>query len=706
MAKNKFRLVYTLEAQITESEAGAFEVGEQRERNHRYFTGQPLGNEQKGRSQYISPDVMDVVQSKKALFHETFLSNRQTVAFKSGGGQNPAEADAKTAYTMSTLRRNKHEELFRDGWHDAFVAKKMTVLCEWSDDTNTVTLDVTGAQRPQIQQLIAQQGNVVGVDEANLQVQMMPGVQGQTEVFMGSIDVEVADGFSEITLLEPERYYRDPLASYVSDSQWASYEDEVTRGELINQGYNEEQVMELPTDYRFRSAEEDTSRKAHDMSWTRRKQYDRIETQGTVTMYKTWTWINLMSDEFSELMEEQLSFQPEDAVKLYKICWAHGEVLQYADGTLAVEEADEMPFVEWAEIKISHAEHGMCSADIEAHAQKTNSTLKRLIIDNQQMRNNTRYEAVMGALKNPRDLMDNRIGGVAWVRQIGSIAPLASPELSPLTFNVLQMMQADSERRDGYSGLGKGMNNDAVRYQNADSMIERLTTAGTRRPMAAARDWAMTFLIPLCQMIVRQAIKNDQSQSQLEVKGRMIPVVPAQWTDNTHDMEVAVALTPEEGKQHAQNMLMMHQVMSQDPQMAMVYGIPQKHALFDQIFDAMGVSDTTPYMERPDSPEFQQKMQQNQQEMEAEKQKQDAIAQLAVKMEQSKDRREWERLRWDQTNDMQDNNLNEQKQGWQEKTDVANFMLDQDKFNWDRFRDSKELKIEEQQQRAAKIGDK
>ena len=69
MARNKFRLVYTLEAQITESEAGAFDVGEQRERNHRYFTGQPLGNEQKGRSQYISPDVMDVVQSKKAFLN-------------------------------------------------------------------------------------------------------------------------------------------------------------------------------------------------------------------------------------------------------------------------------------------------------------------------------------------------------------------------------------------------------------------------------------------------------------------------------------------------------------------------------------------------------------------------------------------------------------------------------------------------------------
>ena len=106
---------------------------------------------------------------------------------------------------------------------------------------------------------------------------------------------------------------------------------------------------------------------------------------------------------------------------------------------------------------VSHAADGTCTADVMTSQQKTKSILKRLVIDNQQMRNTTRYEASVGAIKNPRDLLDNTIGGVIWSRQPGSVTPLATPELSPLTMNVLQMLKTDGEERNGMSGLAKGM---------------------------------------------------------------------------------------------------------------------------------------------------------------------------------------------------------------------------------------------------------
>jgi hypothetical protein len=699
-------LVKILEDQITESESGAYQVGEQRERNHRYFTLQRLGNEQRGRSQYISPDVMDAVESKKALFEETFLSARQVVEFKNSTGA-PFEADAKTAYVNKTLRRNKQHQLFRDGWHDAFVAKRMVTLTEWEEDSRTVTMTVQGAQEDQIRQMAMQRGQPIGVDGTRLQALPQPPVmtpQGPMQpppVYSGEIDVEYDDSYAKITLITPERFYRDPEADYPEESQWCAYEDDVTRGDLLLEGFDEDQVMGLSVDYRFRSNEKDSSRKAHDRSWTRRQQYDRVDTQSHVTVYRTWTWLNLTDDRWGDL---ELSFEPEDEIRLYKICWCHGEVLLYADGYSAVEEAKCMPFNEWCEYKIAHAEHGMCTADVEAHAQKTNSTLKRLIIDNQQMRNNTRHEAVLGALKNPRDLMDNKIGGVIWSRAVGSVAPLATPELSPMTFNVLQMMREDSERRDGFSSLGKGMNTDAVRYQNADNMIERLTNAGTRRPMRAARDWANNFLVPLCQKIIELAIENDKSQSELEVRGRMIPIVPSQWTDNVHDMEVAKALTPEEGREFGQNMLMMHQIISQDPEMSLVYGLSQKHALMDSVFDALGVEDTTPYMARPDSEEVMQAMQQQQMQMEEAKENQEAMTLTQVNLARSADRREWERLNWDRTQDMAKSNMDEDKFEHEKALDFSQSRLDWMKFDWERRVDTAEVQIERSQARAARVG--
>ena len=687
------RIVKLLEEQITESEAGAYDVGDQRERNHRYVTLQPLGNEQKGRSHYIDPSVLDAVEAKKALFSETFLSNRQTVKFKAGGQQKPYEADAKTAYAMEALRKNNHETIFRDGWHDAFVAKRMVVGAFWTKDTKDVTLDISGAQPQQIQQLIAQQGQVIDIDDSQVQ----PGPQGM----MGSLTVTVDDSYCKLELIQPERFYRDPLASYPRESQWCAMEKDVPRGTLITDGYDPDQVESLSVDYRFRSDEEDAARKAHDMSWTRRSQYDRSDDQQHVTSYKTWTWLNLSDDQFADM---GLSFEPTDSIELVEIHWAHGEILNWADGTAAISIVEEMPFFEWCEMKISHAEFGLCTADVMAHTQKVQSTLKRLIIDNQQMRNNSRYEAVVGALKNPRDLLDSTIGGVVWSRAIGSVAPLATPELSPMTLAVVQMLQQDGERRDGYSSLGKGTNGDAVRYQNAEGMIDRLTQAGTRRPMKDARDWALTFLVPLCQYIVTLGIRNDQSQTELEVGGRIVPINPQEWSDDELSVDVAVALTPQEGKEHAQMLMMMHQTMAADPELATIYKVPQKHALMDAVFDAMGVSDSTPYMQRPDSPEYQQAMQEQQKKVEEHTKKQDELTYLKADLEKSKDRREWDSLEWDKTQDMDNANREERKLEEEAKNNSEKMQLGWAEFQQKALVDQQEVMLEDQQKRPVGVG--
>lgn len=669
MATGEKRLVYTLESQLNESDSGQFEVGEQRERNHRYYSLQPIGNEQRGRSHYVSPDVLDSVESKKSLFAETFFGARQTVHFVSSGNVQPFEADAKTAYVNACLEKNCYHRLFRDGWHDAFVAKRMVVMATWKDDVRTNKIAIDGANQMQIMQLIAAQGDVVNVRQGNAQ-------QVEGGFWVGEIEVDVDDSHVELMLLQPERYYRDPNAAYVEDAMWATYEEDVSKGTLVDRGYDQEQVKGLAMDYRFRSEEEDTSRKAHDRSWTRRRQHKRVEEQETVTSYRTWTWLE-MWDHDPEIAE-QLEIPDDGMIRLYEVHWSQGEILEWANGGgRAIREVQEIPMFEWCEYKVAHAEHGMADADIVAHSQKTNSILKRLILDNQQQRNSTRYEALQGALTNPRDLLDNQIGGVIWSRRMGSVAPLQAPELSPLTFNVLEMISRDTDKRSGMSDLAKGMNTDAVRYQNAENMIDKLTVAGNRRVMRAARDWAQTFLVPLCQYIARVAMENDESQRTMEVSGRMIPVVPSQWQDTELNMAVAEALTPEEGQTHAQQLLMMHGMMANDPQLAMLYGVAQKHALMDDVFDALGVADTTKYMLRPDSPEFAQQAQQQQQQMQQQQQQQMQLIAEQLRLANSADQREWQKFEWDVTNDMADN-LREDNE-LEHKIDIENAELQIDR---------------------------
>ena len=615
-----------LTQQLHEVDSRMSELGSQREQNHRYYSLQPLGNEISGRSKYISADVLDVVESLKSYFTETFMSARQTCKFEPGQQESQQDADAKTDYVEQQLDKNDWYQLFRDGLHDAFVAKRLVYHVEWLDEEDTTILDATGAQPEHLQWQIQQMADVINVDGSEVQ----QGPEGLT----GTVRIKTDTSRVNIRLIQPERYYRDPYATYPQDALFCAYEEDVSRFELIEQGFDPEQVENLTDDLRFRREEEDNARKSHDSSWTRRRQFKRDKEQDQVTTFWTYTWLSL-----AQYQDDA----PED-VRLYKIRWCRGEVLRYEDGSEAIEEISEMPFFEWAQHKISHAENGLCAADIVAHTQKTNSTLKRLTIDNQQMRNASRYEAVKGAISNPRDLLDTSIGGVIWVQQPGSVSPLQAPELSPMTGQIIEMLEQDKESRTGSSRLAKGLNQDAISQQNSGSMIERLTNNSNRRIMSQCRDYAETLLIPLMKQIYRLGVRNDQRMYQVEVTGQQMQVSPQQWQEPAPTCNVAVALTPDEGAQHAQQLMMLHQMMSMDPVLGSLYGVQQRHALFDEMFEAIGVPDTARFMMVPGSPEHQQMMQQQQQQMMMEQQKMDQQMQMQMQLMQSQDQREWKKV--------------------------------------------------------------
>ena len=689
-------IISVLENQITESDSSGAETGEQRERNHRYWAMMPLGNEEPGRSHYVDPAVHGNVEAKKAIFSETFLSTRQVVKFS--GGKDKSQDDAKTAYVQRVLKANQYERLFRDGWHDAFVAKKQTVWVSWEEDTETVELRFQGAPTQIVMQQLQELGEIVDVDQSQLQSQPVPGPVGQMGytqpilVHTGVLSVEVDSSRVKLDLIQPEYVYRDPAQTYCDDAMWNTAQMDVPRGVLVEMGFDPDQVESLMPDYRFGQSQEDYARKAHDRSGGSYMQHQRSGPQEEVTVYRTRTWLDLQEGDIE-------GFEPEQGWALYELYWGHGEILNWAEGAPAIQAIDCMNVYEWCEIPISHSESGMCTADVEAHQQKATSQLKRGVIDNMHITNNPRWEAVIDRIHNPRDLTDNVIGATIDVDAPGSVAPLMSPPLSPMVMGVLQMMESDSEERSGVSSLAKGMNQAAVSSQNADDMIARLTNAGQRRVAMAARDFANTFLIPLMQGIVKLAIKRDESVDQMESGGRVIPIAPSQWDEDEIGMELDVALTPDEAAEMSRKLLIMHNLQKEDEDMKALYGAKQKHAMFDTIYELMGIKDSTPFLGTPESPEYQQFMQ---------KQEQDQAQMKQIAMMQAE--------RQDQLAETQIESISQQVQiGWANLNnnimDTAHDnTLDDDKFDWQQYMDrsdnffkEEELKLEEEQERGVSL---
>lgn len=686
-------LVKVLEAQIAEADLTTSEVGAQRERNHKNYSLQPLGNEQKGRSHYVSPDVLDSVEAKKAIFTETFFSGRQIVKFTAAGTASQAQEDVKTAYVNSVLVKNDSYALFRDGWHDAFVAKRMTLYVRWEERDERVSVSVEGATMQQAGMLLqtAVKGErVLDVDDS--QLAMEQAATGEV-LFTGQITAVVDRSLPVIKLVQPERFYRDPNAAYINEGAFCVMQEDLTRGQLVDMGFDPAQAITLRSDYRFGAQSEDSARKQHDGSYSSRGRANRTAEQELVTIYRTYTWLSESTVAGSG--------QPGGQIQLYEILWGHGEVLRWADGSEAIRVVEEMPFFEWTEYKIAHAEHGMSDADVLAHSQRVNSTLKRLILDNQQMRNTPRWEAVHGAVKNPRDLIDNKIGGVVWSSRIGSVAPLPAPDLSPMTTAILQMLKNDNDARTGVSDLAKGMSTDALRYQNAADMIERLTNASNRRVMKAARDFAETLLVPLCKYIAKLGKRHDYRLHQLNVNGQHVEIVPAEgFGDYESECRVQVALTAEQGTHHAQTLLMLHSILIADPVASQLYQLNQRYALFDAVFDSIGVSDSTRYLMRPTDPQLLQSQQQQQQIQQKQLQDQMMLVelekverQMRIQALQAAEAREAERLQ-----------IERNRFQLEAADKAADNAREDDKLAWQKLTDTAEYALENEQNRAVKIG--
>jgi len=196
---------------------------------------------------------------------------------------------------------------------------------------------------------------------------------------------------------------------------------------------------------------------------------------------------------------------------------------------------------------------------------------------------------------------------------VGQVKALEQPQLSPVVFGVIQMLDRDSEARKGMSDLATGMNVGAVNNQNAADMIERLANAGMRRVSMGARSFANDFYAPLMQCIIKTAMKHDKSTTAIEAAGKQVQISPAQWSQDL-EMDIEVALTPQEAEATTIKLLAVDARLMADPSMAPLYGLKQKHALWDTIYELMGIKDSTRFLASPDSPEVRQQFQRAQQQ--------------------------------------------------------------------------------------------
>jgi hypothetical protein len=233
--------------------------------------------------------------------------------------------------------------------------------------------------------------------------------------------------------------------------------------------------------------------------------------------------------------------------------------------------------------------------------QNSKTVLTRSILDHAVLANNPRFGVVKGALTNPRELLDNRIGGLVNVTRADGIFPLPQAPLNPFVFQTIEMLDSDKEDVTGVSRLSQGLNKDAISNQNSQGMVEQLIGASMQRQKTIARAFAQQFLKPLYLEVYRLVLENEDRECIAQIAGKFVPVKPADWAKQ-RDVSIDLRLGYGEKEKLAGEYMQFGQLLAPGPVIAPLFGIQERRNLYQLVMEAKGHKNVAQIL-RPVTPE-------------------------------------------------------------------------------------------------------
>mgnify|MGYP003634204031 FL=1 len=522
-----------------------------------------------GNSKYVSMDVYDAVEAMKAALLETFSAGNRIVRFAPQGAEDVATSRVCSEYTdYVAFRQNDMFSVMSSVIHDGLIARAGIAKAYWADQTNYQVQSFENLTESELDMLLAQ-------DDVEL-------VSRDTdEVGLTSGEISYQRDASQVVIeaIAPEEFIIEPQAKSLDDVNFCAHRTTKTLSELREEGYDEELLsdigdhedVDMETDPEVLSRHENIG---SDRGFNATGYQDQVR---SVMVYEAYVMLDVDGTGIAQL---------------HKVVKA-GNVL------LDIQTVDRKPFFAFVPLPIPHAFYGSNFADKLVATQNARTVLTRSILDHAMITNNPRYMVTKGGLTNPRELIDNRVGGIVNVSRPDAIAPMPQAPLNPFIFQTIKLLDDDKEENTGVSRLSQGLNKDAISKQNSAAMVEQLATMSQQRQKIIARNFANKFLKPLFHEIYRLCVENEDQEKIVEIGGEYVAINPSRWEDQ-RDTVVELNLGYGEQEREAQKYMGMHQVFSQDPNLARMYTPENQYALMIDVMNMTGIKNTSDYLTSPD----------------------------------------------------------------------------------------------------------
>src|SRR6187455_3334309 len=385
-----------------------------------------------GSSSYISTDVYDSVESMKAQIVETFSANPDNLVSFPPLGQDDVESSrVATEYCNHVVwSENDGLGLIQDATHDGLTARAGIAKVFWEPSSNRIEETFSGISYQDVQGLTSQKE--VADLEANAD-ENSPDPTNPT--FSGTLYREFDTSGVKLEPLPPEEFLIEPRARSIPKAGYCAHRTLKTKAELIEMGYDRDKVMALSYD----------DGKGLDMSPEVLAREGQVESQ--------MTGDNALQPETEKVMLYEsyvrLDLHDGKGVRLYKICHVN-------ETLLAKDEVDRAPFKAFIPLPIPHMFFGNNFAQRVVPTQNARTVLTRGILDHTATTTNPRWGVVKGGLLNPREMLDNRQGGIVNMTRPDAVKALEQANLNPFVFQTLEMLKMNKEESTGISALSQG----------------------------------------------------------------------------------------------------------------------------------------------------------------------------------------------------------------------------------------------------------
>ncbi len=321
-------------------------------------------------------------------------------------------------------------------------------------------------------------------------------------------------GCCKIEPVPPEEFGVGRNAKIGEPLAYSYHAPTTTQADLLDQGYDEKQVEDLPT-AAFDTSAESIARDTVDE-----------RTAGTKGEVNKSNRLIRVTEHYCRMDYDGTG------PKLWRVTTGGDSDLQVLkrDGKLDIEQIDFDPFAVITPYIVTHRFFGKSAADLVIDIQRIKTSMLRGIADNVYLANNQRLE-VAEAFAHPKtldDILDNRIGGVVRTKQPGGINPIQNQPIGDFVFPVIQYFDEVREWRTGVTRMGQGLDPESLQ-DLGDPARAQLMNAAMEKTKLIARIFAETGFKDLFWKIHATVRKNESNRPTVKLMGKWVTVDPREW---------------------------------------------------------------------------------------------------------------------------------------------------------------------------------